>query len=136
MNKLQLLDRLTDLRVAVPATGLAAAGASAYGNALAENEYQKGDNRMIAESLLSGLGAAAGAYAMHPLYKRVARNPRIQRMAGQIADSAELTAEQRSMLNKLAPTLGPRLLLGTSGAGLGAAAGAGAASLQSAWLSF
>ena len=40
------------------------AGLSAYGNALNENEYEKGDGRLVLESLMAGLGAGAGAAAL------------------------------------------------------------------------
>ena len=132
MNKLQLINQLTRPAVSLPATGLAAAGLTAYGNALAENEYQKGDNRLIAESLLGGLGAVAGGYGAYRLGSVLNRSKAVQRMAGQVADQINMSPEQREFMAKLTPILAPKLLLGTTGAGLGAGVGVGAAGLLSA----
>jgi hypothetical protein len=54
---------LADPRVNIPATMLAQAGLSAYGNTLEENQYEKGDGRLILESIMAALGGGAGAVA-------------------------------------------------------------------------
>lgn len=58
-------------------SGLASAGLSAYGNALAENQYEKSDPRLIFEAVMAGLGGGGAAYALargaNPLRKQLAR---------------------------------------------------------------
>jgi len=94
------------------------AGLSAYGNALNQNELEKGDNRLILESVLAGLGSIGG----HTLLRGL--GPRIRRMA------SELPAQDKAMikfvlqqnpelenLRRAMPALGSLVLSGT-GAGL------------------
>jgi hypothetical protein len=64
--------------LAVPAAALAQSGLSAYGNALAQNELEKSDNRLITEAALAGAGSVVGQIAARralPWVKqRVAQN--------------------------------------------------------------
>lgn len=64
--------------LAVPAAALAQSGLSAYGNALAQNELEKSDNRLIAEAALAGIGSVVGQIgarrALPWVKQRVARN--------------------------------------------------------------
>lgn len=57
------LEFLLQPGVAIPAEMLLHAGGSAYGNALEQNQLEKGDNRMILEAVMQALGAGAGALA-------------------------------------------------------------------------
>ena len=66
MNK-PIKQVLADPRVNIPAAMLMHAGLSAYGNALNQNEYEKADGRLVLESILSGLGAGAGAIGLRRL---------------------------------------------------------------------
>lgn len=103
---------LSDPRVNIPASMLMQAGLSAYGNALNENEYEKGDGRLVLESLMAGLGAGAGAAALRGaaqvapevvkatvsprkrvmIRRALAQNPEIDRVRQAMPAIAALTA--------------------------------------------
>lgn len=93
--------------LAVPATAVAQAGLSAYGNALAQNELEKSDNRLVLESILAGLGSAAGQVgarrALPFLKQRVSQN---MTAADRVAVQAVLARNpELQQLRGLAPAL-------------------------------
>jgi hypothetical protein len=114
----ELLKQLMRPGVAIPASAAMHAGLSAYGNALNQNELEKGDNRLILESIMAGLGSIGG----HTLLRGL--GPRIRRMASELPaqDKAmiKLVLQQNPELESLRramPALGSLALSGT-GAGL------------------
>lgn len=102
--------------VAIPAGAAASAGASIYGNLLDENQLEKGDNRLITESLLSGIGAGAGLGLGYKLRK----NPTVRRKAADILMDADLPPQAESTLRRVYP-----LLVGSALGGLGASVASG-----------
>ena len=80
---------LADPRVNIPATMLAQAGLSAYGNALEENQNEKADGRLILESLMAALGAGTGAVTAR----------RVGRIAPDVIQSA-IPARNRVMIRR------------------------------------
>ena len=116
INNKEILRFVTRPGVAIPAAMAASAGSSIYGNLLNENELEKGDNRLITESLLSGLGAGAGL----GLGFKLRKNPTARRMAGEAIDSADLPPKAESTLRMLLP-----YLVGSGLASFGASVGSG-----------
>lgn len=109
--------RLLDPRVAVPAGILAHAGLSAYGNALAQNELEKSDARLVLESALAGLGAGAAGVAARRLIVPAARRGFQQMSAPRQAQIRAVLAANPEINNLRAYLPG---LAGVAGAGVGA----------------
>jgi len=114
----ELLNQLSRPGVAIPASALMHAGLSAYGNALAQNELEKGDNRLILESVMAGLGSIGG----HTLLRGL--GPRARRLASELPEKdkvlIKLALQQNpelENLRKAMPAIGSLVLSGT-GAGL------------------
>jgi len=122
MSNLTTINRLMSPGVSIPGWALTSAGLNAYGNALSENHLEKGDNRLVAESLLTGTGTALGLGAAY----RLKRNPTIQRMAGSIMKASNLPVEVKDTLSKVVP-----FTVGTAFSGVGAGLGLGTANLVS-----
>ena len=60
---------LSDPKVNLPASALMHSGLSGYGNALHQNELEKGDGRLVLEAVMAGLGALGGGLAFRRLGK-------------------------------------------------------------------
>lgn len=109
-----LVRALSQPGVQIPASALMHAGLSAYGNALAQNELEKGDNRLILESILAGVGSIGG----HTLLRGL--GPRIRREASQLpaAEKAAIKAAlarnpELESLRRAMPAIGSLVLSGT-----------------------
>ena len=109
-----ILQTLISPRIAIPAGVAASAGASIYGNLLDENQLEKGDNRLITESLLSGVGAGVGL----GLGYKFRNNPTVRRKAADVLKSAELSPQAETTLRNLVPLL-VGSVLGSTGASVG-----------------
>jgi hypothetical protein len=110
----RLLDILSRPSTVIPASALMHAGLSAYGNALSQNELEKGDNRLILESILAGLGSIGG----HTLLRGL--GPRLKRAASELpaAEKAAIKAvlaqnPEIGTLRKAMPAVGSIVLSGT-----------------------
>lgn len=109
--------RLLNPWVAVPAGVLAHAGLSAYGNALAQNELEKSDARLVLESAMAGLGAGAAGLAARRLIVPAARRGFQAMQPAQQAQIRAVLAANPEINNLRAYLPG---IAGVAGAGMGA----------------
>lgn len=128
MKATRLIGNLLQPQVSVPASIAAYAGASALGNAFEENQYQKGDNRLILESLLAGTGAGLGAYGSRQFLRKPVRRFANRTLMPRLRELG-VTPNTRRIIRQLAPYAAGSTVVGTA-AGIGG--GAVAPALSSA----
>ena len=97
------------------------AGLSAYGNALAQNELEKGDNRLILESIMAGLGSVGGHTLMRGVGSRIRREASQLPAAEKAAIKAVLARNpELESLRAAMPAIGSLVLSGTGASLAGA----------------
>lgn len=107
-----LVGTLLSGAVATPSLAALHAGLSALHNAYEENHVEKGDNRIIAESVLAGTGGGIGAMAT----RGILNNKTAQRLGNRALE--EMSPLERRILKRITP-----YSLGAAVSGLGAGIG-------------
>lgn len=120
MKSARIIGNLLQPKVAIPSVAALYAGSSALGNALEENQYQKGDNRLVLESLLSGGGAGLGAYLASGVLRKPARRFASRTLMPRLR-KAGVDPNTRRIIRQLTP-----FAIGSTVVGAGAGIGGGA----------
>lgn len=107
-----LIGTLLSGAVATPSIAALHAGLSALHNAYEENHVEKGDNRLIAESVLAGTGGGIGAMAT----RGILNNQTAQRLGNRALE--DMSPLERKIVKRITP-----YSLGAAVSGIGAGIG-------------